>query len=347
MIRYILFLFFLFFTTCNAAFMSQKCEKVYVGYVYRYSPSVYKRTYMYTYRYYARRYYYPILQFECKDIPSPIAKIEFNAYTLSSNSHKTSDLDLVIMKKCGEAAKSSSAGPAGHTCEDTGTMEDLYTDDIPSYTSRSKVAQEITSSVQDSPVVGGFPKGNGLKTVSFNSSVSDLQGTFKIAFSMREPENTYTYHYLGSSYSTKPWIDVFWEQPPSCYSATYARSNYRYTSTIFVGASATIECADGYELVDPLDNFVNCMEDDTFDRTNLCRYSTCPIPATPINSESVEIFDDLEEPTDRFHNYGYYKYKCNEGYRATVSNPTDSIDGRTGLSNVSMGCYIEMGQIHK
>ena len=67
------------------------------------------------------------------------------------------------------------------------------------------------------------------------------------------------------------------------------------------------------------------------------------MPNTPFNSESVELLDELEQPTNRLHHTGFYRYKCEEGYRATVTNPTDSKDGRTGVIQCLKGVLYANG----
>ena len=387
MIRYILFLFFLFFTTCNAGLITKKFEMVHGAYAYTYYANLYKSNYPYMYRNSrGNNLYYPAYKFEVTGILRDIRAIKFHLY--SRVWYGASSAEVVILKKCGSHSRYS-YNPASAECTD-----ELLTDIGTTSLYGSLKGRNMVSSAGNSPAVGLLSKGTGwisatltkfsepiwvqrredyhdgssemityfhsCPTGEFNgTSDTDYTGTcinwsdesiawgypdFKIVFSLRTSKPEYLYGYGQTNGNLKPYIEVTYMQADSCFDSTFKTSNYKFTGDLMlVGQSRTIECAENYELVDPSDNFVTCMGDDTFDRTNMCRLMTCPVPATPFNSESVAIFDDFEEPTDRFHHLGYYKYTCEQGYRSTVTNPTNSKGIRTGVIQCISGKWYQNG----
>jgi hypothetical protein len=203
---------------------SMRCEMKFVGYVYRFWMMVYNSGYQYLNRQYDDNIYLPIFQFECKDIPSKIGKIELNVYVHYSYSYIGDSLiDVAILKDCGLGLSRYSKSLISSTsCTDS-----LLTDiGKVYYKNNPNRAIKITTSAGVSPKVGTINKGTGWKKVTIEEDkiTNNLEGNFSIGFSMREPENTYT---LVNAYSNgiyKPWINVYFT--PECSITDGSAKNY-------------------------------------------------------------------------------------------------------------------------
>jgi hypothetical protein len=327
MIRYIVFILFSFLhvqiVLSEENIVNRKCDLVFNGYAYHYYTNSkiqsYTSMYIYTLKDGTARYN-PVMKYSCKDIEANVTSMIWKGKTLSSYSSGGTDgtVELIVMHVDG--------------CDDTSC--ELFTDLPGTYASTS--ASIKNSQVAES-IVGWAKQTEKTVEMTENAWGMDITDDFEISISLRT--SSYLYTWL-----TNPSLNVEFSIPSSCYIDTFARSYYKYSGSLLLqGESSTVECLENYELVDPSDATVTCTEHDTFDKPNLCQIMTCPTPATPFNSESVEILDDMEQPTTRFHHLGYYKYRCKQGYRSTVTNPTNNLDSRTGVIQCISGNLYQNG----
>lgn len=111
-------------------------------------------------------------------------------------------------------------------------------------------------------------------------------------------------------------------------------------TTVPTGTYAPFSCNAGLEIIDSSITTIEC-NNGVVSTTNVCAGILCPAPAEPRNADpaSIKLRDvtgSVQTMVSQAEHSWTYEYTCNVGYRATVTNPNDNDDDRTGV----MECYV-------